>query len=282
MKMFEIASGTMVGRDHRSAGKNNQDAICVLEDLETAIAIVCDGCSSGKYAEIGSLLGSRFIGVELLKILNASDCKTEVEAEFILERARQNVLAQLRVLAMSLGGSFSQTVKDYFLFTVVGAALTQQSTFIFSIGDGFINLNGETLQIGPFPDNEPPYLGYNLTGSPVTDGRPELLKFTIHKFVPTEEVQFLLIGTDGVKDLISAEKKKIPGRDEEVGPLSQFWQEDRNFKNPDIVRRRLAIANQEITRLDQKKSAVEKELGLLPDDTTLVAIRRKKESKEAG
>jgi len=67
----------------------------------------------------------------------------------------------------------------------------------------------------------------------------------------------------------------IPGRSEIVGPISQFWGEDRYFENPDGVRRRLALINNEHQTIDWRKQTIERTAGRLPDDTTLIVIRRK-------
>ena len=63
-------------------------------------------------------------------------------------------------------------------------------------------------------------------------------------------------------------------KDELVGPLSQFWSEDRYFKNRDMLRRRLTIANRDVTRADWDERALIIEHGLLPDDTTIITGRR--------
>ncbi|WP_261890540.1 hypothetical protein [Acaryochloris marina] len=49
---------------------------------------------------------------------------------------------------------------------------------------------------------------------------------------PTEQVQSVLIGSDGVGDLVSS-RRLSPGKSELVGPLNQFWCCDRYFQNPD-------------------------------------------------
>jgi hypothetical protein len=63
-----------------------------------------------------------------------------------------------------------------------------------------------------------------------------------------------------LRDLSS---RPIPGRSEDVGPLSQFWTDDAYYENRDMVRRRLAVLNRG------------RHGGLLADDTTLVVVRRK-------
>ena len=81
-------------------------------------------------------------------------------------------------------------------------------------------------------------------------------------------------GTDGVRELIDVAQQQLPGKQELVGSISQFWQEDRYFTNPDQIRRRLSLINREVTKLDCQTQKLQKTLGLLPDDTSLVVLRR--------
>jgi hypothetical protein len=86
-------------------------------------------------------------------------------------------------------------------------------------------------------------------------------------------VESILIGTDGVSDLIKAANCNLPGKSELVGEIGQFWEDDRYFKNPDAIRRQLALINREVTKPDWPEHQLTKEVGLLPDDTTLVVMR---------
>ena len=63
---FEIAGGTVLGREHLRLGKNNQDAFAfkVVDDY-AIMAIVCDGCSAGAHTEVGAKLGAS-IAIESL------------------------------------------------------------------------------------------------------------------------------------------------------------------------------------------------------------------------
>lgn len=283
-EQFEIAGGTVCGRDHFQSGKNNHDAYHWLMSDQAIIAIVCDGCGSGKHSEVGAQLGARLIAEAIAR----QRCRFgdhllvfSLRVESLLERARLDVLAQLRVLANSMGESLTQIVNDYFLFTALGVLITPYRCSTFSLGDGIIIVNEEITRLGPFVANEPPYLAYGLVGSSLTQSQPELLNFQIHQCMPTAAVKSILIGTDGVADLIKTAEKKMPGKKEFVGQVSQFWQEDRYFKNPDMVRRKLTLVNREVVKVDQKNNQVIREIGLLPDDTTLVVIR-KKVNKERG
>lgn len=272
---YEVAFGTVTGRDHVHGLRNNQDALAVEERPEGIVAVVCDGCSSGAHSEVGAQLGARLIAAELAASLghfNRSDLW------YPAERARLNVLVLLRLLAKAMAGSFSQIVNDYFLFTIVAAVIGKERTIVMGIGDGMYAVNGMVTTIGPFANNAPPYLAYSLTGSSLADQRSELLQFNLYETMPTDALNSLMIGTDGVGDIIRARDRTLPGRTELVGTLDQFWESDRYFsENPFLLSRRLNQINpsQPVVRV-REDGSTERFEGLLPDDTTLVVARRRK------
>jgi hypothetical protein len=256
---FEIAGGSVAGHAHLAAGRNNQDAFCWEASAGGLIAVVCDGCGSRPHSEVGALVGARLVVRALRRLRRAG-----LGQAGLFDDLRRSVL----------GGPSDgrrprshRTVVDYLLFTIVGLIVTDRCATPFSIGDGLIVVNGEAREIGPFPDNEPPYLAYALLPRGLDGGRSDRTAFQVHEATPAEALRSVLIGTDGVRDLRDAEGRPIPGRSEPepeiVGPLSQFWTDDAFFRNRDMVRRRLAVLNRG------------PRAGLLADDTTLVAVRRK-------
>lgn len=252
---FEIAGGSIAGQAHVAAGRNNQDAFAWISTPRAVAAVVCDGCGSAPHSELGAAIGARLLVRSLLRLL-----APQLGPEEVLERVRLDVLLRLRDLALAMSpdaSAFAGTVLDHFLFTIVGAVLTSGWATTFSIGDGLVFWNGERRQLGPFPGNEPPYLAYELLSNGDRHQR-----FEIHRPVPVEEARSVLLATDGAVDLERMADRAVPGRDEPVGPLAQFWDEDRFFRNPDMVRRRLAIVSRGARG------------GVLPDDTTLVVLRR--------
>lgn len=246
---FEIAAGTVAGAAHVRTGRNDQDAFHWASSGDALVAFVCDGCGSGKHSEVGAAIGARLLVTAALERIRAG---AEPPSEKLWEDVRRDVLARIRDLANAMGDPM-RVIAEHFLFTLVGFAASPAGVAIVSCGDGVIALNGKTRELGPFPGNEPPYLAYALAGRD--------LPIQVHHAVFREEVHSALLGTDGVGDLIAAESRSLPGREEPLGPLSQFWSDDLYFANRDAVRRRLAIAN--------------RAPGLLPDDTTLIAIRRR-------
>jgi hypothetical protein len=266
---FEIAGGSVPGRAHVAAGRNNQDAFCWVSTGEGLVAAVCDGCGSGSHNEVGAQVGARLVAHAAARLLSSG-----LDIPELLEQVRQEVLARLRLLAteMSTGAgpspasthaSFYRTVSDYFLFTVVGLIITADRATTFSIGDGLIVINGDRHRLGPFANNEPPYIGYALLPRGAGSGSSEHLAFRIHRPVPVDEIRSLLLGTDGAVDLDGMADRAVHGGAEGIGPLSQFWTDDRFFRNSDMVRRRLTIINRGPRG------------GVMSDDTTLVVVRRR-------
>jgi hypothetical protein len=196
--------------------------------------------------------------------------QSQLNREF-WEQVKLDLLVQLQGIAKLLTGNSSellaQIINDYLLFTIVGVVITPTETVTFSIGDGVVFVNGEISYIGKFDDNAPPYLAYGLY-------RRDLIDFHIHDRLPTSSVKSILIGTDGVTDLMEAEFSLLPKKAECVGSISQFWQDDRYFSNPDQIRRKLSQINHESIKPNWDNRTLIKEIGLLPDDTTLIVIRR--------
>lgn len=289
--MFELAGGTVAGRDHRDRGQNNHDALYFAQDEEMTIALVCDGCGAEPHSEVGSKLGVRLLAETLRRYVHEMKRTGNLPSENnphafpYWERVRHDVLASLRTLSNAMtypvsdlrSGGYSQTVYSHFLFTVVGALITPWGSSFFSIGDGLIVVNGEEIVLGPFPNKQPPFLSYGLVETDMSTKEPELLRFQIHRVMATEEVDNFLVGTDGAIDLLGASSVTLPGKEKVIGPISQFWSEDMVFLNPETINRRLRLINTDSLKPDWESHDLMKELGRLRDDTTLVVGRRQEE-----
>lgn len=272
---IQLAGGSVIGKEHRHAGRNSQDAYQFRQDNSYTVAVVTDGCGSGRYSEVGAQIGCRLLTETIMIQLKRSPTAPFSTRSF-WERIRQDVLANIRVLANQLGGSLSEIINEYFLFTIVGVAIHPESAAFFSIGDGIIIVNDRITELGPFPNNAPPYLAYELTGSTLYQEEPNPFHFKVIEVCPVGELESFLIGTDGVYELISAEEKPLPGLQRVVGPISQFWEDNTCVMNPDVIRRRLFLANREMASPDWEKHSLNRELGHLVDDTTLIVGRQER------
>lgn len=253
---FELAYGGAVGKDHRHAHRNYQDGVHVVRDSMCTVTVVADGCGSGSHSEVGAQIGARLAAEALRR-----EASYDERATINWRKVTLDLLASLDVLANRMGDDIRRVVEDYFLFTIVGVVLAGKTATFFALGDGVIVINGNVTPIGPFPDNRPPYLGYGLLGANY--------EMPLIRVIDLEELENFLVGCDGALDLVKAEASYLPGLEPQtVGPISQFWQDNRYFSgNPDLVSRRLRLAARDWPRQAPQP-------GLLADDTTLVVGRR--------
>lgn len=260
MNTFEFAAGSVVGRSHALTGKANQDAFALRTGSNGICGVVCDGCGSGKRSEVGAAMGARIIVEQAVVEMDAGSA---IDDEATWERIRSRTLEALGHVLQAMGEPRARIVTEYFLFTIVGIAISTERAVIFGIGDGIFAVGDDIVRIGPFEGNAPPYLGYGLLG--------EGPRFSLHRAFGVNELQSALVGTDGAADY---ESLSTVGR-REVPPLKAFWQEDRYFRNEDALRRALWLCNREVTKPLWNERRIVKEPGLLEDDTTILVVRRK-------
>jgi len=277
---YQLAGGSVTGAQHIRLNRNNQDELAWWTDGSYVLGVVADGCSAGARSEVGSRIGARAVMKHIRSRLHLSGPGREVcprvRLRSLLRQADRALLSDLELAADLLGGDRRQTVIDYLLFTLVGFVVTPQITCVFSVGDGVYGLNGAKTRLEPWRENEPAYPAYRLPGfgDIGIDRRDACLQ--VRACVPTGEFSSLFVGTDGVSDLMEAEHSCEPGSQRPVGPLSQFWQEDRFFANQFALPRKLANINRNVVKRTRTRSGwtLVRQNGLLPDDTTLLVCRQ--------
>lgn len=282
---FEIASGTVPGRRHTGSGnllggKNNQDAFGHRFTDDLLILTVHDGCGSTPYAEFGARLAANMLPVAIQETLRCYG-EEKIGSQIFWMQVQRIMLGRIATIASLCTDQFdyvgqSEFARAHLLFTVLGAVVTPQSTVVFGIGDGVYGINGNITQIGPFPENAPDYLARTLM-IPV-----EAPHFVVHTQLKTSKLETLLIGTDGVQDLIASANKRIPGKSRTVGNPTELFEQDCLFSSTgkaqhDSLTGWLRQINSEVTRLDEddeRNPLIKRVEGLLPDDTTLMLLRK--------
>ena len=277
---FEIAGGTVAGTRHIKRGINNQDFYSFIRTDDYIVAIVSDGCGSGLHSEVASKIQTNFLIQAIAKQYETSF--PELGKHILLypnfwKEIEKSVLNSIEVLAHQMGTNLRSTIVNYFLATCVGVLITKQYTQIFSCGDGVFILNGDINLLGPFEGNMPPYLAYAITGSSITDKNPELLGLYRHEVISTDHLHSLLLGTDGIEDLIKKSNSFFPGQEKNIGNISQFWENDTYFQNPQFISNTLRMMNTEKKIPQWQDENILKYEGVLSDDTTLLTIRKKAE-----
>lgn len=259
---FRLASGSIPGRHHIKALRNNQDAYATIQTDGMLIAVVADGCGSSVNSEIGAHMLSRYLVNTAKALLTENiqhpmfDLQATVGQQLFFEALRQRVLGFMHLLVNSIGTPRDDLIRDYFLFTILGVVMTESVTVVFGLGDGVYQLNENIVIVDQ--NNTPSYLGYAITSHPVPIAS---LSFEVREVIPTEQVNYLVVGTDGA-DMLIRELHK-PLRDGTLqGGLDQF-RESRYVRMKSAVEKRLRV----IGHLN----------GLAEDDTTLIVVQRHKE-----
>ena len=265
MDKIEAAHGTIAGTDHVITGKNNQDAFAWAQLTNGAtIGVVCDGCGSSKHSEVGAKLGAQITVNHVSRIMgNTNGDYAE------MDMVRGQIISELREVSRLFGPLVN--LEDYFLFTIVGFyASVNGFAFTFSIGDGYTGCDGQMKQLEPNNDDVPSFLGYEVTRPKEVRQRGEL-NFKIDYY---SEFSNIIVATDGFEDILNSQESNLPGKSTLVGPADQFWTEDKYFKNPDMINRRLRLMNTVSNKPDWKSERIVREKGLLHDDTTFIVARR--------
>lgn len=281
--IYQIASGTVPGRRHVGSGnlligKNNQDAYGTALDAGCLVACVFDGCSSAEHSEVGAKIAASLLPESIRAAAQqVSYDRAELTKDSFWQDIKSEALRRLRNCAAEMSGAdtLGATIARYFLFTIVGVLITKNATIFFSVGDGVFFINGSAHILGPFADNAPPYLCYDLIDHLE---RPSL-PFALHE-LHGEVADNILIATDGLMQLIDKEHSQIPGKMQAVGSLSDICTNNRFFQdNPcESITPWLRQVNSEVVRFsfNSDEPLLQRCYGLLSDDTTIVAIRRRR------
>jgi hypothetical protein len=204
--------------------------------------VVADGCGSGAHSELGARLGANLLAAALLGRLDA------IADPATWRAACDDLVARLAALVPVLGADPTAAISDHLLFTLLAAAVTAEGAIVMTIGDGVV-IADDRVEILEADDNAPAYLGYELCGP--------ALPLTIRALPGARS---LLLATDGARALLEHAGAPLPHGRGVVLDLTAVAADDRMFRHPDALRRRLAVDSQPG--------------GVLADDTTVVALRR--------
>jgi hypothetical protein len=251
MDTISSAAAAVTGARHLRIARNGQDAAAMWTGDDGparpggragAIA-VCDGCSAGASSEVGARLGARLVVAAVRDALIAG-----VRPSRLWPGVRERVVATLARLLDELPGDRAQLVHDHFLFTIVAAAWRHdaEEVAVWALGDGGYALGDRSCVLGPFADNQPPYVGYDLLGSP----QPA------HLEVAAAACGQVIVATDGATEL---------GLDTFAAP--------RLLGHPDALRRQLAVLARSTERIDWAERRIDRQPAALQDDGAVAILR---------
>ncbi|MDB4958948.1 MAG: hypothetical protein JWO36_6517 [Myxococcales bacterium] len=235
------AAASVIGARHLRTARNGQDAAAAWIGEDAAAVVVCDGCGSGHSSEVGARIGAQLM-IQAISTAIAAGARGPV----LWERARAHVTHALEALLENLPGDRALAIRDYFLFTIVAAVMSRDEAAVWMLGDGAYAIDGRTREIGPFDDNQPPYLGYDLLGT----AQPA------HLEVAT--ASSIVIATDGASDLDGLER----------------FAAARFVDHPDALRRDLAVLARPGERIDWEDRRVIRTPATLQDDCAIGVLLR--------
>ena len=237
---MRATAGVVIGARHARMGRNGQDACATSVADGIGIVVVADGCGSGESSEVGARLGAALFARALRRELERGKSVLE---RATWEGARSSTAAAIGEALERLGGE--RALSDHFLFTIVAAAATSEGAAVWALGDGAYAVDGLTVELGPFADNQPPYLAYDLVGNPhgahfgVVCGRS------------------IVIATDGAV---------------EAGLVLGDLADPKVLANPDGLRRKLALLARGHERIDWDARCVQRVPAVLQDDCAVAVL----------
>ena len=240
---MDTITATVTGARHLKVARNGQDAAVAASGPGWTAAVVCDGCSAGASSEVGARLGAAIALASIARRLAAGE---PVGAD-LWAGVRAELLRALALVVDRMGDDRVHAVVEHFLFTIVAVAATRERAEVWAVGDGTYAFGDATRELGPFADNQPPYLGYALLG----DEPPA------HVEAAPPGTRTIAIGTDGALEL--------------AGGLARFT-EPRYLDHADRARRELAVLarGREVIDWDERRVVRTAELH---DDCAVAVVR---------
>lgn len=242
MDTISSAAAAVTGARHLRDRRNGQDAAAAWVGDGLGAVVVCDGCSAGPSSEVGARLGAQLVIAELRRAL------PHTRPAVVWPAVRDGVTRALAQLVEALPGDRARVVHDHLLFTIVAAAWRRTEVSVWAIGDGGYALGDREVVLGPFADNQPPYLGYDLLGAPAD----------AHVDVDAVDAPCgrVIVATDGAAEL----------------GLAQF-DAPALVAHPDALRRRLAVLARASERIDWEARRIVRQPAALQDDGAVAILR---------
>ncbi|MGN6105199.1 MAG: protein phosphatase 2C domain-containing protein, partial [Kofleriaceae bacterium] len=234
-------AAAVIGARHLRSGRNGQDAAAAWAGGDAGAIVVCDGCSAGRSSEVGARLGAELVIAAASRALSRGAPPGELWPE-----VHGHVVRALGALVDAMPGDRATAVHDHLLFTVVAAAWRADRVAVWAVGDGAYQLGDRARVLGPFADNQPPYLGYELLGLPAA----------AHLEIADAGCGVVTVATDGAA---------------EVG-LDAFGDRARYFARPDALRRQLAVLARGDDRIDWDARRLDRRPAALQDDGAVAIL----------
>lgn len=274
LNTFQIAIGSTPGKHHRANNRNlapNQDRVCSFSSEDLFLGLVSDGCGSQPHSEYGAEATVRI----LERIITArTERRNMAMDETWFTTLYMGLVHRLVQNARNNFRNPHTALNTHLMATAAGVIVTPETTVLFGAGDPVFVVNGKAhIWEAELDKNAPAYpvmsLAFQGPGDEETLGKFAFRTLTF----PTEQINTLAVASDGAVELLKIcadEFYHVPGTDTPVGQFSQFFTNDAYYDDPEALGIRLNSLAQ-----NWRNPGPPHHGGLLDDDTSLVAIRRK-------
>lgn len=201
------------GNGHYVNDINNQDFYYADQNLK----MVMDGCSEGKFSEVGTRLFAQFF--------------EELDNRFDVQRFEKNVdeifSKIVKIFSKYSGKDTKQFVVDNMLFTILACFELEDRFVVKFIGDGYIvaiNNNDMVSYIRLSYGKTPPYYAYNMLKTENYDKKLEFKTFEFSK----KDFKKIGIASDGFAPIV---EKKISDDFESI-----ILQKDKKYTPEGVIK----------------------------------------------
>lgn len=244
MNTISARAAAVSGARHLRMARNGQDAAASWVGDGAGAIVVCDGCGSGASSEVGARLGAQLVIAAVAERLREGE-----RPSALWGGVRAQVAAVLGQLAEAMPGDRTAAIREHFLFTIVAAAASRDGACVWAIGDGAYATGGEVHLLGPFEDNQPPYLAYDLLDMPTMPVAARLEAID-------PRAGSVAVATDGAA---------------EIGLTRML--DDATLAHGDGLRRRLAVLARSGERIDWDARRIVRAPAALQDDGAIAVLR---------
>ena len=244
MNTISVRSAAVSGARHLRVARNGQDAAATWVGDGAGAIVVCDGCGSGASSEVGARLGAQLVIGAVAARLRRGE-----RPSALWSGVRAQVVAVLGQLAEAMPGDRAAAIRDHFLFTIVAAAASGNEVCVWAIGDGGYAFGDRVHVLGPFADNQPPYLAYDLLDMPAI----------AHLEATFARAGTVMVATDGAVDLGFG-----------LGLTALI--DAATLTHPDGLRRRLAVLARGSERIDWDARRIVRTPAALQDDGAVAVL----------
>ena len=280
---FDICGGSVTGFSHldddsKTVAIGNQDAFRFGfdESGRYAVGVVSDGCSSGCDSKTGARLISKWVIEAVKQEMSQTDPTPHSVKEKVVEQLRDGIRGYIRLVATNQGDPHesAKIIHQTFFATAIFFVVTPTWTAIFGAGDGIYAINSTVSVLSAPKSNTPKYFAYSCLSEKYAKDYKDA-SIEILSVMDTDRLESLMIGTDGLEDLVDSKSKSA---------LEALWKDPALSASQEALGNYLlsqqAVSDREWEEI-KPGNLTRKSRSIFADDATTVVLRLSSKSQQS-